>query len=414
MMRAPNRAMYWDASDQGLMRRIVLVDDRGALLRAVVDDDVDLVAAKPCLAHRLFELGWDRHAGLRGRHRRGQEIVGVLLDVALDRVEVFRHIGQFAKAGAQLVHHQRDRAAGRLPVQIADRIAVLAFPLRHLLHDRFELALHLLDVALHPLALGLRQGLEHLRRQDLAVAPGRQRQPHRRAQQGDALLLGMALQFGERLLVALLELLVDDLAPRPVIVALEGRRQGRAQFPDQPLHRLAQARRTARRQLQAARLLRLVEVVDVAPVRRRRLARRPAPQEIVDQGMLAGAAGAQGIDVVALAAHGDGELDGLDRAVLADQPRRSPRPRPRGRPAVPPGRSAGRAAPAPAVDRARRRAARPRPSPVGERCPVPRSPPISLLPMSDSPIITPYRQPPPLSALGIGAARSDPQRHGGL
>ena len=36
-----------DPADQRLVRRVVLVDDRRAVLLAVVDDDVDLVAAKP-------------------------------------------------------------------------------------------------------------------------------------------------------------------------------------------------------------------------------------------------------------------------------------------------------------------------------------------------------------------------------
>jgi hypothetical protein len=147
---------------------------------------------------------------------------------------------------------------------------VLAFPLRHLLHDRFELSLHLFEVVLNTLALGLRQRLEQLGSQHLAVAPRRQRQPHRGAQQRNTLLLTTPLQLAKGLLVALLELLLDDVEARPVIVALEGRRQGRAQFLDESFHRLAQPGAASRRELQTAGFLRVGEIVDVAPVGRDR------------------------------------------------------------------------------------------------------------------------------------------------
>jgi len=150
--------------------------------------------------------------------------------------------------------------------------------LRHLLHDRFELALHLLQVLLDALALRLGQRLEQFGRQHLAVAPRRQGQPHRRSQHGDALRLGLALQLAEGLLVPLFELLIDYVSPRPVVVAFEGRRQCGAQLFDEPFHRLAQPGAASRRQLQAARLLRVGKVVDVAPVGRRRRTLGPTLQ----------------------------------------------------------------------------------------------------------------------------------------
>ena len=57
-----------DPADQRLMRRVVLVDDRRAVPPAVVDDDVDLIAAEP----RILDLADDR-SGHRGRRfgRRG-------------------------------------------------------------------------------------------------------------------------------------------------------------------------------------------------------------------------------------------------------------------------------------------------------------------------------------------------------
>ncbi len=174
-----------DPADQSLMCGVILINHRGAMLRTVVDNDVHLVAAEPGPGDGFFKGGRARHALVRLRRR--QKIVGILFDVVLDGIEIRRDLGEIAITGPQLVHHQCDRGPGRFAVERAHGLAMLALRLRHLLHDRFELALNLLQVVLNPVALGLGQGLEHLRRQHLALAPRRQGQAHRRSQHGDAL-----------------------------------------------------------------------------------------------------------------------------------------------------------------------------------------------------------------------------------
>ena len=215
-----------------------------------------------------------------------------------------------------------DRKAGGFAIERLHGIAVLALPQRHLAHDRLEVGLDGFHLVLDALALGRRQLIEQFRRQHLAVARRGEGEAHRRAHQGDVLAFGAALERAEGGFALLLELLLDGLAPRPVFVALEGRRQRGAQFVDEPLHRGREPGAAARRQLQAAGLLRIVEIVDVAPVGRRRLLFRPLPQQIFDHAVPAGAARAEGIDVVALGAHADGEIERLDGALLPDQPRR--------------------------------------------------------------------------------------------
>ena len=351
-----------DPADQRLMGRVVLVDDGGAVLAAVVDNDVDLVGAEAGLGDGLLECGRDRHPVAR-LHRR-QKIVGVLLNIALDRIEILRDIGQVLITGTQLVHHHRNRGAGRLAVELAHCLTVVAFPLRNLPHDRFELTLDFFQIVLDPLALGLRERLEHLRRQHLAVAPRCQRQSHWRAHHRDAFLLGTPLQLAKGVLVALFELLLDDIEPRPVVVAFEGRRQRSAQFLDEPPHRFAEPGGAPRRELQAARLLRVGKVVDIAPVGRRRHAICPLPQQLFDNRMFADAAGPESIDVVALASHANSELHRLDRAILANRPRwilELPRPTQTVNPSR---RRAGRAAPREAGARARQQASRLRLNPA--------------------------------------------------
>src|SRR5579871_2412415 len=72
------------------------------------------------------------------------------------------------------------------------------------------------------------KGVEQVGGQHLAIAPRRQTETHRRADQGHALGFGPLLQSGEGVVALLLELLVERAAPDPVFVALESRGQGRA------------------------------------------------------------------------------------------------------------------------------------------------------------------------------------------
>ena len=164
-----------DPPDQVLIGRVVLVDDRRALAPAIVDDDIDLVAAEPHLRRRAFRGRRRRRAlGLlplrRGRRRRRQEVVDVLLDVPLDRVEILEHIGEIAIPGPRLANQAGDGETGGLAIELARRLAVLALPLRHLAHDGFELALRRGEVGLDALALVLGQRVEILALHDLAVA----------------------------------------------------------------------------------------------------------------------------------------------------------------------------------------------------------------------------------------------------
>jgi hypothetical protein len=226
-----------DPADQCLVGRIVLVYHRGAVLAAIVHYDIDLVPPEARLCTGFLDRGRHRHS-LR-RLRRGQKIVGVFLYVLLDRIEMLNDFRKVAIAGAKLIHHQRYRRASGITIELANRLPVLALPLRHLLHDCFELALRLLKVVLDVFALCLRQRIEQLGCEHLAVAPRGQRQPHGRAQHGDTLLLSTPLQLAKGLLVAALELLINDVAPCSVVVAFDGRRQGGTQLLDESFHRLA-------------------------------------------------------------------------------------------------------------------------------------------------------------------------------
>jgi hypothetical protein len=144
----------FDAADKVLVGRVVLVDDRRALSPAVVDDDIDLIAAEP----HVLRLGqgrrrYRRPAGLRRRRLLRQEIVDVFLDVALDRIEIVEHVGQIGVTAAQIGDQAGNREPGGLAVKVAQLVTVRPFPLRHLPHHLFELGLRRLEVVLDAVAL---------------------------------------------------------------------------------------------------------------------------------------------------------------------------------------------------------------------------------------------------------------------
>jgi len=170
-------------------------------------------------------------------------------------------------------------------------------------------------------AFGRRKLPELLRRQGLAVACGRQPQPLCRAQQGDTASVGARSQSAESLFVPSLEFLFDHRTLRPVFLVLERRRQGGAQFLDEALHRRGEPGTSTRRQAQPARLLRIVKIVDIAPIGWGRLALCLFAQQRLNLAVPAGAARPQRIDVVALAAHPHRQTDCLDRTLLPDEAR---------------------------------------------------------------------------------------------
>jgi hypothetical protein len=88
----------------------------------------------------------------------------------------------------------------------------------------------------------------------------------RRLDNADAAFPCVLLHLLERLFLVLLEFLLDGLLPVLVILALEGSRDRAVGFLDQLGNVLAQFCPATGRQAQRLRILRVAEVVDVAPV----------------------------------------------------------------------------------------------------------------------------------------------------
>ena len=235
------------------------VDDRragGAVLR---DEDVDLVTVERGSLQRLAGLAFAAVASRR-EHRH------VLDQVGADRVDMLGDARDVGESGRDLLDQMVDRELGGLAIERAHIVAPLLVPLRDLADDVFEVALQRLDVGLRLLAFGLRPGVEFVRRHDLAVLRGGQRESDGRAQQQDRLFARLFAQGGKRLELLLLKRFVDGAAPRLIVFALEGGGRRDLEVFDQLVHRLLEAGRAPRREFDGDRPVRFGEIVDVDPV----------------------------------------------------------------------------------------------------------------------------------------------------
>jgi hypothetical protein len=149
----------------------------------------------------------------------------------------------------------------------------------------------------------------HHRRQGVAVGGMNQRNPP---------LLGIVADGARRLLLTILELLLNLLCPAGVSLALKGRGDGVEQVLDQLMHVAAQMASAARGQAQGGGAVMIVEVGDIAPVVRCRRRVTPLFEGACDQGVLAEPRAAHQVEVVALVIHADTEPDGLHGPLLPD------------------------------------------------------------------------------------------------
>ena len=257
--QGPEACDVVDAPYQVLVGRQVGLDDvRNAAGRGI-QHEVDLVAGQ--LAGSALALALARLGLLAGA-----EVVGVLDDVGAHRVEVAAHRGLRDVAHLGLVDRVVHRQQRHRAVQVAHGLGVLlAHP-----HVRSQGAQQLvLDLAHRLLQLGptrLGQGLEHLRRHDLAVLLRGEGEAHGRADHRQPAPAGLAGDLRQGLVGSLLEVGIQSLGLGRVFVGLEHRRDQRAQVTDELAHVGAQLRPHARWQLQCFRLVRALEVVHVDPV----------------------------------------------------------------------------------------------------------------------------------------------------
>jgi hypothetical protein len=300
-----------DPSHQVLVGGVVLVDHRRPAVILAADQQVDQEAAE--VRQLAGERGERRHAFLGMA-----EFVDALDDVLLHLVEVVADSRVGGVIAEQVVDQVADGEKHCLLVELAHSLDAFAPPKVDLVDDTFQALLQagdrLLDVRFF---LG-RQLVVVVRAHHLVVLGRGEGKAIGGAQQNNALLVGVVTHCPKRMRLAFAVFLVDLAQAAAVFLALEHCRDGALQFRDQLLHVVLQARAHAGGKLDRARLVRLTEIVDVAPVGGLGLLADPLVEKLADQGALAAAGLAHDVEVVAGMVHADAEMGRFDGAHLAD------------------------------------------------------------------------------------------------
>ena len=298
-----------DATDEVLVSGMILLHDQRTLAVAVVDDEVDLVAAE---RRRLRRSAHDA----RLRLARLDEILGIFDHILLNRLHVLQHPRQIAVFLLQLRHVLPDRKQGHLAVELLQALALLAAPAHDISKNALELALQLADATLDARTLLVLQRREILRRDHLPVLERRESKARGRAQQPDVVLGGLAAQLSEGFLVTLREFGLDLPGARAVLVAFEDGRNGRTELVHECAHVVAQGRAAPGRELEDHRLRRFLKVIDIGPVARLHLSRHLARKLLLHERALADSGRTHHEQVVAFPRDADAEAHGIDRARL--------------------------------------------------------------------------------------------------
>jgi hypothetical protein len=129
-----------------------------------------------------------------------------------------------------------------------------------------ELFLGLLESRLESAALGLRHAFEDRRFDRLSVTHRRDGKPHRSLDEPDAPFRRAPGHVGQRGASPFGQLLVDLLVTQPVLLGFQGRRHRGPEIVNQLGHVVEERHTSPGRQRNRMRPVRLLEVVDVAPV----------------------------------------------------------------------------------------------------------------------------------------------------
>ena len=255
------------------------------------------------------EIGWPFFLRL--------ELLRVFDHVFFQGVEIRQHVRQVGIVLAQLRQQMADGQARGLAVQFLDLVAGLQPPARDPLDDLLQFLLQFLDRVLDLPTLLPGQLFVFLRPDHLPAADRRHGIAARCADQLNAALQRPIREFLEGPVVSLLGLLFDFLNAVLVLFQLQRGGNGGLEFFHQMRHVTLQLGSQTGRQAERPGLVRLLEVVDVAPVVGRGLVGGLFAQEVVDRGAFAEPGRAEHEHVVPIPPNADPKLDGVQRRGLA-------------------------------------------------------------------------------------------------
>ena len=301
--------VMFDAPDQILQGRIVLIDHRPIAAARVVDQQIDQIA--------LHRDGAGKIRGFRFIVALGRfvERLAAFEDVLHDLLEISGDRRQIVVAGLDFLDQVTYCQPQRLAADFLDDVLHIPAPARKLVHQLVQFFVAGADLLAEFLLSLFRQLGELLVRIGfLGTLHRREDEALRRPQQGNAGLLGVIAELAQGVLLAMLLFFLQRLDAFAILLAVERRRDRRADFPDEALHVVAQLQPPAAGQLQQARPRRIGEIIDITPVDRRRPLVPFALQQTSDDGMAPAARFAEHEQAVTLVRHFETEVDRRDGA----------------------------------------------------------------------------------------------------
>ena len=147
--------------------------------------------------------------------------------------------------------------------------------------DFFDVSLQYDHVSLNLLALFVREFPKSVLIQNFPILGGRQCDPTGSLNQINMTLFGSLLDRFQRLVLLLGDFVFNLLAAHPILIILKSSRHAVAKILHQPIHRLNQSMPHPSGQLQQARFVGILEMVDVTQIGRNRLFLRKGIQVVL-------------------------------------------------------------------------------------------------------------------------------------
>lgn len=231
------------------------------------------------------------------------------LTAVLDASEHVLERGVVLVLLANLVDELIDRHASHFFVQLPDSLSKIPLLLWDGAEYVLQLLLELLDGGFEFFAAIIRHLLELIGRDHLPVLHGSEGESGGSANECEASLLSPLAQSLELGSVLLLKLLLDHLPSGLILLALERARQRTGQLVGEPFHFLFERTAHAGRKLQGPGFGRLLEVIDVAPVRGGLVLFGILLQDVANDLIFVGLFGSEREDVIAPVVHLDAERE---------------------------------------------------------------------------------------------------------
>jgi len=238
--------------------------------------------------------------------------------IVVSLLQKFNHLRVIAVLLLQLIKNRIDGQLTKFLIELAKVGPAFLLPTGYLAHDCFQLLFQLFYYFQGFIAYFLRQGVEFLWFENLAVPGGGQRVSIGRLDHGNIKITSFFRQLLKCLLFLVLVAFPEVLDTCLVFIALEGGRKNAEQLFHRVDHVVAQRNRHTHWKPERDGSIRVFEIVDITPVVQLTPRRSLLVENAVQQFPFANPGAAQHKQVVAFVRDIESEQQSLQRSILAE------------------------------------------------------------------------------------------------